>query len=295
METKPSPAVNLAPKVSAGIVSTPALQPGWKSTEFWIAILIIVLDVLGAMAGIIPAEYAAKLATITGLGYKLLRVALKWRQSAGLLQSVLEVVELPATAGAEPEMPFCPGCHSNLRVRRGAPNGMGGDNVFVCGSGRQGCGLFEPDPAFFGNPIVRGSQAGCAAPGLLGAVAMLALAAVLAGCAAGGGTRHVEAVEGSVGYSKDSEGAVSGTVGGKIYFRDARDVGEGKNIKTLSLRTGVLDEAANLGAPLCIPFRLDLSTVDDQAEDVIHSPDGIARIVPRLEWLALAGLAKGGL
>lgn len=301
MQSEPSPAVNLAPKVSAGVIASPALRSGWKTTEFWIAIGLISLDVLGAIQGLIPPEHAATLAAITGAIYKVVRSVQKFRQGVVAVEAALAPIGVSQIE--EVVLPACPACGSNAQVT--LVNHVRGAFFCPCNEPSQGLdrlgavgGFFDagPVPVLHGNPIRAGSETGHVDRGFLLALgtafAVAAVVALLTGCV-GSGTRFIESAEGHASATRnDLTKETTQTVGIKLNFRDGRDAKE--IIKPLSLRTGVLD-GQDLGGPLRIPFRLDIFTIDERTEDVIVAPDGIARIVPNLDRLALTGFTKGGL
>ena len=68
MLEEPSPNQSQSPR---------AIKPGVQTTEFWVAITLIVLDAVLAACEVIPAEWAATLATVTGTVYKLVRAIAK--------------------------------------------------------------------------------------------------------------------------------------------------------------------------------------------------------------------------
>lgn len=48
-------------------------KPGWKTTEFWLTVALLVADVAAASTGLMPPETAAVVATVTGAVYKVVR------------------------------------------------------------------------------------------------------------------------------------------------------------------------------------------------------------------------------
>jgi hypothetical protein len=60
------------------------LKAGYKTTEFWITVLVIVIAALEAVTGILPAEKATTISGILVVIYKVVRLALKWQRPLGL-------------------------------------------------------------------------------------------------------------------------------------------------------------------------------------------------------------------
>jgi hypothetical protein len=72
------------------------LQPGFRSTEFWLTLFVVALEVAAALDKILPAEWAYTLIAVQAAIYKGLRIYLKARALGGVL--------LP-TADAAPHTP----------------------------------------------------------------------------------------------------------------------------------------------------------------------------------------------
>jgi hypothetical protein len=95
--------VNDPERGSAGKVSSPAdptgLVPGYKSTEFWLTVLIIGLLVVGDLAELLPPKVAAALVVIQGALYKVVRLALKWRAGSLSIEALAQQPSTPAKEG----------------------------------------------------------------------------------------------------------------------------------------------------------------------------------------------------
>ncbi len=57
----------------AGGMSAGSPSPGYKTTEFWVHLLVIVGLVLASVAGTLPPEYAAVAAAISQAAYSISR------------------------------------------------------------------------------------------------------------------------------------------------------------------------------------------------------------------------------
>jgi hypothetical protein len=53
------------------------MKSGWKTTEFWLAVLTAAGTAVGALSGLIPAELAVKITTIISAVYATLRTLAK--------------------------------------------------------------------------------------------------------------------------------------------------------------------------------------------------------------------------
>jgi hypothetical protein len=49
------------------------MKPGWKTSEFWATIVLNIAVVATALAGSVPAKYAAAVTTIATVGYAISR------------------------------------------------------------------------------------------------------------------------------------------------------------------------------------------------------------------------------
>jgi hypothetical protein len=49
------------------------MKPGYKTTEFWVALLVIVGSTLATIAGSLPDRYAALASSVSGAAYALSR------------------------------------------------------------------------------------------------------------------------------------------------------------------------------------------------------------------------------
>jgi hypothetical protein len=131
MEPNAAPFVNLAPhtlEVVPRPLSRPA--PGYRTTEFYLTVALIVVQLLFALGGLIPPEHAAVYATITGALYKVLRTALKaW---AGHLDLQAELASV--AAGIPPLVSVTPAdcAHSSVTATEdgGRCNSCGADMTF---------------------------------------------------------------------------------------------------------------------------------------------------------------------
>lgn len=71
------------------------MKPGFKTTEFWVAVLTGVGSIAGAFAGALDGKTAAILATVSGVAYQLVRA---WTKSS---EAQAAGAEAAATAQAQ--------------------------------------------------------------------------------------------------------------------------------------------------------------------------------------------------
>ena len=80
------------------------MKAGRTTSEFWLAVLIIVVDAIGAITQLIPAEQAGWLGTVTVVAYNLSRGLAKLRPTPDQ-----QVVAAPSGHGSvvvqQPETP----------------------------------------------------------------------------------------------------------------------------------------------------------------------------------------------
>ena len=77
------------------------MKPGWKTTEFWIALLAIVGAATASLAGLLPPVWAALVTLISTLAYIATRALTKHDASgAAIMQVVLEAAPAVATFAA---------------------------------------------------------------------------------------------------------------------------------------------------------------------------------------------------
>jgi hypothetical protein len=250
-----------------GVLASPGeLKPGIRSTEFWITLLLIAVQMAMALKGLIPPEHAAVYAMITGAIYKVLRAGLKaWHGQLDVetLYAMLDELQAARSTVSSSEMPSPP-------VMAG-PTASSGSSARV------------------------GSESGFAVSDFLFALVMAFLVAMVvvafSGCAQTDRAirSRVESVEGYAKGTYDPATKASAVrVGGRIYFRDPAD---SKAVKPLGLRDetdrimaalpagshgarsdtihlGQADSVlvTDLGAALPPRFRLDLETMDQDAE-----------------------------
>lgn len=132
MEPNAASPVNLTAAQAVEVIPRTPIRPapGYRATEFYLTVALIVIQLLFALNGLIPPEHAAVYATITGALYKMLRTALKaW---AGHLDLQAELASV--NAGIPPLVSVTPvDCaHQSVTATEdgGRCNSCGADMTF---------------------------------------------------------------------------------------------------------------------------------------------------------------------
>lgn len=76
-----------------GRIPAPVLKPGYKTSEFWLAVLVIVLSFGADIAALFPPPTGTAIAAATAIAYRITRLVLKLRASA---QSIEQAAARPA-------------------------------------------------------------------------------------------------------------------------------------------------------------------------------------------------------
>lgn len=81
------------------------MKSGVRTSEFWIALVLIACEAALALAEVLPAEWAATLAAVTAIAYKVLRTLLKFRAMEIDADTLLAQLDGRATVSS-PAVPF---------------------------------------------------------------------------------------------------------------------------------------------------------------------------------------------